>query len=529
MLDYKEALYDVFVDRAAHLLLQHEESLFQRSDSMVEISAEASIKQVNRHRLRQLLNRSIRWVRSARNEQGDSINAPIAAPMLIADTMLSMPSWPFRVLDGVIRCPTFRPDKTLLSEPGYDSSTRLYYLPDGLQHEPLLERPEERHMKAALATLYELIGDFPFRSDLDRAAWLSYVLTCVARPAVAGPCPFFVADAAAKRSGKGKTINLGGLIALGSDVASNGYSEDEDEVQKVIGSKLIGAAPVFHFDNVDIPFGNQHLERLATSYVFETRKLGASEMLMARNVTVWTASGNNLRVRGDMGPRCIQWRLVSPMVDPQARNDFRIADIEAYTRMPENRVRFIRAALTILRYGYQNPPTANLPGMGSYEAWSEMIRLPVYVATGQDVIWSQPKDTDESNTELTVMGLLYGAVWSVRGDRPWYVSKKTMDEPGILDDHAMSVVVDACDQLFPGSDGDKKKRLLPRKLAAYIDKPVPATYTLSESEYDLCAARWRDEGYDPDPSWRVQRLTLRIERAGEHGRYGQPYRFVKLS
>jgi hypothetical protein len=106
--------------------------------------------------------------------------------------------------------------------------------------------------------------------------------------------------------------------------------------------------------------------------------------------------------------------------------------------------------------------------------------------------------TSGTMADQGAIGEICEAVWRLRGSSPFYVSKQTVREPGILDDEALGVVRRACLKIFPGANLQRQKRLLPRVIRRFIDWPIPVGGELS----------------------------LEIERAGDHGRYGQPYRLV---
>jgi putative DNA primase/helicase len=68
--------------------------------------------------------------------------------------------WPFRPLNGVITCPTLRPDGSLFTAPGYDAATALY-LSGTLTLPPLPAQPTRDDASVALAFLNEVLAEFP--------------------------------------------------------------------------------------------------------------------------------------------------------------------------------------------------------------------------------------------------------------------------------------------------------------------------------------------------------------------------------
>ena len=78
--------------------------------------------------------------------------------------------WRHPSIAGVVTTPTMRPDGSLVIEPGYDPSTRLFLLPDPVLRLPAIpDRPTRSDAAAALDMLQHLISGFPFVADTDRA------------------------------------------------------------------------------------------------------------------------------------------------------------------------------------------------------------------------------------------------------------------------------------------------------------------------------------------------------------------------
>ena len=53
----------------------------------------------------------------------------VPPPKVLVRDVLALGEWPFPPLEGIVEVPVLRPDGTILSKPGYDPSTRLFYRP----------------------------------------------------------------------------------------------------------------------------------------------------------------------------------------------------------------------------------------------------------------------------------------------------------------------------------------------------------------------------------------------------------------
>jgi hypothetical protein len=86
----------------------------------------------------------------------------IDPPKDVIETLLQRGDWDFPTVRGIINSPTMRPDGSLLTAPGYDTATQLWYKPaSGLELPPIPERPTRAEAEAALKLLTDLLVGFP--------------------------------------------------------------------------------------------------------------------------------------------------------------------------------------------------------------------------------------------------------------------------------------------------------------------------------------------------------------------------------
>jgi putative DNA primase/helicase len=249
------------------------------------------------------------------------------------------------------------------------------------------DNPTKGEAEQAAAMLLDVVSEFPCQ-DIDRAAWLAYVLTLMVRMAIDGNVPMWAFNANQWGSGKGLMIDLGNRIAFGQPSAVRAYDPDPSETRKGITACLMQGLASVCFDNVRDKVANSTLEAALTAQVWSDRLLGKnSETISRPQNLVFSISGNNLRFGGDMGRRLLMVSLFSTVDRPEERK-FRQADVVAYVM--ENRFKLIAAALTILRYRWVAGTMENgrllpeLTPIGSFEAWSRIVRDAVYIATGID-------------------------------------------------------------------------------------------------------------------------------------------------
>ncbi|MCP3964432.1 MAG: hypothetical protein GY719_41925 [bacterium] len=362
-------------DRALAALAAGESNLYQRGGVLVQVMGlearseeSALIRIVAEPRLRELLSRHCTFVKPA----GDGYR-PAHPPRWAVRALLGRGTWPaVSALDGVVEGPVLRRDGSVLQEPGYDPATRLVYRP-GEEFEPVPESPDSAQLEHAMAQLREAVCDFPFRAEAHYSAWLSSVLTPLARPAFSGPSPLNLIDANVRGSGKSLLADVCSVLLTGRVAARMSYSHEEEELRKQITGLALQGVRLVLIDNVAGSFGCSTLDRALTAESWSDRLLGSNEQVSVPLEITWYATGNNVVLRGDTPRRCLHVRLEAPQERPERRSGFRHPRLLAWLR--GERRRLLPAALTLLRgYAAAGSPAQKLSGWGSYEGWSDVVR-----------------------------------------------------------------------------------------------------------------------------------------------------------
>ncbi len=377
-----------------------EKTIYQRGNLLVMILRDVSRrkKDLNRPagsarvslmppaRLRELLAKNAAWTKRRKMPDGSAVDFAAHPPTWAIAGVAARGEWPnIRHIEGVVECPTMRPDGSILSVKGWDEETGLVYQP-GATFPALPTRPTKEDAAAAASRLFSLVGNFPFAKPHHRAAWLAALLTALARFAIQGPTPLFLFDANCPGTGKSKLCDIIAIVVSGREMPRSGYPDDETEMAKQILSIALAADLMVLFDNVPTGFsvGGASIDRALTARTVKGRILGRSEMTadLPWNTVVF-ATGNNLGLRGDALRRVVPSRLESPEERPEERKDFAIkGDLLNHVR--QERGRLVVDALTILMgYVAAGKPDQDLTPM-DYRAWSDLIRNAVHWATGID-------------------------------------------------------------------------------------------------------------------------------------------------
>ena len=110
-----------------------------------------------------------------------------------------------------------------------------------------------------------------------------------------------------------------------------------------------------------------------TSSVFEARELGTSHNLGCPQRATWMATGNNIRVAGDLPRRCYRIRLDAKTDKPWQREGFLHEDLQGL--VTEQRGRLLAAGLTLARAWFvaDRPVPKNVPVVGGFNSWSKVM------------------------------------------------------------------------------------------------------------------------------------------------------------
>jgi putative DNA primase/helicase len=367
------------LDQAEDALISAQLELFQRGGMMVrpalvpvevadgrEVRVQALVPLTTVH-MQELMTRAAHWEKYLKSY---AEWVPINCPKATAEAFLGREGeWNLPVLTGLINRPTLRRDGSLLSQPGYDKMTGLFFDPQGWTFDPIPVSPSRVDALAALEDLAELFQEVPFETEADRAVALSGLLTPLIRYALpSAPLHAFTSPAAG--TGKSMLVDIMGIIATGHEVAvmSQGNSKEEDE--KRLDAALVQGFQLISVDNCDVPLEGARLCQALTQQSLSVRILGQTKQVEASTRVTFYATGNNLQISGDLTRRCLCCLIDAKIERPELRQFANKPKVSAL----KNRGRYVVAGLTILLAyhlaGYPSPPRP----LASFEEWSDRVR-----------------------------------------------------------------------------------------------------------------------------------------------------------
>ena len=356
--------------------------------------------------MRDLLCRSAVWRKFDRRRAAE---VPVDPPASVAQVILHrVGEWRFPSVVGVITTPTMRPDGSLLVAPGYDARTRLI-LVDPPPMPAIPKSPSRDDALAALALLDDLLEEFPFADGPSRSVALSALITPVVRGAFP-VTPMRVISAPEAGSGKSYILDVVAAIATGQPCPVMAAGRTEEETEKRLGAALLAGQPLISIDNVTGDLGGDALCQIIERPVVEIRILGKSELVRIEARSTVFATGNNLRVVGDMTRRVLRCRLDPKLERPELRQ-FRRRPVAAVLA---ERGRYVAAALIVARAYVVAGTPDRAPRLASFEAWSDLVRSSlIWFGKPDPVATMRAAREDDPNREM--MSALFRALRDVIG------------------------------------------------------------------------------------------------------------------
>jgi hypothetical protein len=330
--------------------------------------------------LRERLDEAACWIKEKKNRRGDVVRLEEWCPRPVVEAVRDRATWPgVRPLLGVVTAPTLRQDGSVLDRRGYDAKTGLIYEP-ACGYPAVPERPSEDQVAEAYRALLEPFREFPLATPADEAAVAALMLQIACRFAIAGPVP--MTAAIAPEFGSGKT-----LLAQAATRAMTGHGPDEmspvggrrsdgeAEMRKRLTTVVMEAPRVALLDNV--PDGSTlespSLAALLTCSEWTDRVLGVNRKVTLPHRVVWIATGNNIRLAGDLGRRALSVQIEPGVERPSLRTFEREIDLGDHIRAEHPRL--LVAALTVVRgFHVAGRPAHGRPALGMFTAWDALVR-----------------------------------------------------------------------------------------------------------------------------------------------------------
>jgi hypothetical protein len=378
-----------------------EERVFALGGELVQVRRDGTVQPVTLIEMQALLARATRWASAA---SGREIDPPTSLVKAIFQSPSSLDHVP--PLAGVVTTPVVIRDGSVLSTPGYDKSSGLFHVPIPWPDDDPQESAQPLTLDRARHLLeVELLGDFPFVSDADRANALAMLLQPFVREVIDGPTPLFWIDAPAAGHGKGKLADCLLAPACGRDIGAAQFPASEGQRRLRITGALRAGAPAFKWDNVT---GRVDSAAFASALTEDRWNTDKGENLPIR--LTWVLTSNGARPSSDIARRAVMIRLDAGVEKP-ARRTGPTPDTPWRHTLPawawQQRPELVGAALTICRawIAAGMPRGRGGSAMGSYEAW-EGVMAGILETAGILGFLDNSDAADDADADLDDLGAL---------------------------------------------------------------------------------------------------------------------------
>jgi hypothetical protein len=399
--------------------------LFRKSGALVRIAgdgANAKIEPLGETAVYGMLARSANWHKVTEE-------TVLAAPPSrdTARDMLVNPDFTLPPLESVVRTPAFGKDAVLISKPGYHRDDALWLCADpSLDVGEVPIHPSKEQIARARALLVdELLVDFPFVRDSDRAHAVAAILLPFMERMIEGLAPIHLIEAPTQGSGKGLLASLVGIIATGSGPEGRTLPESEDDIRKMITAELVTGRPMILIDNLNEKrvLDSSALASVVTQPTWTDRILGITRMLDLKNHALWLMTGNNPQLSNEMSRRCIRLRI-DPRIDmPWLRAGFKHPLVAEWAK--ENRSVLVHAALTLIQAWIAAARPLHTRRLGSFEKWSEVMGGVLEVAEIPGFLGNLNELYAAADSDGRMWREFTGAWWEAYRDEPKRVSELT--------------------------------------------------------------------------------------------------------
>ncbi len=296
----------------------------------------------------------------------------VSCPDDLANRVLMELPMHCKLLRAVVSYPVMRPDGQVLTAPGYDDASGLYFAPSSGEGRCIPKLVDLNALNSAFSRVWSPFRSVCFKADADRCMYLALLFTAMLRPALPTAPGFLIR---AHMPGTGKTLlSKAALAVVGANPSMHlADTAQPEEFAKRVGTAARAGSPVIVFDNLTGLVQNVELNALLTSERVSIRRLGSNDPEPEIDVrSLWILNGNNVAPSADMNRRLLPISLDAGMEHPELRrfDSCPVAEVNA------RREAYQDDLLAIMQMYHQAgaPVIESGSGLGSYADWDKCVR-----------------------------------------------------------------------------------------------------------------------------------------------------------
>jgi hypothetical protein len=165
-------------------------------------------------------------------------------------------------------------------------------------------------------------------------------------------------------------VDLTSILLSAHDAPVMSAGKAEEEAEKRLGAALLCGDAMIALDNCTAALSGTLLCQALTQQWVQVRVLGLSQQIRVPVSALFTATGNNLTIEGDLTRRALLCELDAGVACPELRE----FDFNPKTVFRKRRGELVAAVLTVLRAGRAAKPTPISAPLGGFEMWSSWVR-----------------------------------------------------------------------------------------------------------------------------------------------------------
>lgn len=294
----------------------------------------------------------------------------VSPPVDVRSILFSKQDLNLPEIKGTVQHPVFLPSGKLLCKSGYDAESCLWVADSPAVDVP--DKPTKHDVEQAKALLFgDLLVDFPFVDDADKANAVGLLLLPFVRQLIDEPTPLHLIAAHTAGTGKSLLARLFSIIATGETESTITEAENDAEWRKLLGARLMDMPEYLLIDNIDKSLDSGTLANVLTTRTFTTRILGKSETVSLPVLLIWIATANNPEASKDIARRIVQINLDAVCEHPSTREGFKHDDIAEWCK--ENRLRLVSALCVLVRSWFNAGCPTGKATIGSYQRYADVI------------------------------------------------------------------------------------------------------------------------------------------------------------
>lgn len=391
---------------------------FVRAGELVRVNVDerglAKISHLSHAALRGILARSASFVRMNKESSTE-----VSPPADVVEDIMSLGHWAdpddpdqqIPPIEAITRAPVLTPGGTISTAPGYCPLSR-FYIATRDQWPEWTGTPQS----AAQFLLDDVLADFPFAGDSDRAHALALMLLPIVRATIDGPTPLHLIDAPVQGTGKSLLGKVCLMPTCGDKIGATTGTRDEEEWRKKIASALLEGRTYVFLDNLSRKVDSDSLAGVLTSTEWNDRALSTMTNINVPVRCAWVATANNAELSRDILRRTAWIRLDAGVERPEDRKNFRHPNIEPW--VSENRPRIISALCAMVRAWSENGmPVYQGRYLGSFEEWSKTIGGILYASGVNGFLGNIDQLRAAAGSDETSWSDFYGRWFREMGDQ----------------------------------------------------------------------------------------------------------------